>query len=166
VAPTSVDGAQTEEGTAGAGGSTNQGESPESGNNSTAEQSSQQHQQANSFQSLVNIDVNSLLLPTFSMGLSLCWYFRINFKNLFSPLSTLILVIFTFLFALFVVNNLQSTSALIANHVMMRDQFFQRRRQRRRLLQQQQQRAAAPPSPPSTPQDPASQSASTTVGVN
>ena len=88
----------------------------------------------NGLYTVINIDLNSLLLPFFALILSLCWYFRVNFKHFFSPLSTLILVIFTFLYGLFLMNNIHSTSIVLAQNLLFgSNHFFQRR------LQQQQQ---------------------------
>lgn len=79
------------------------------------------------YTTIISIDLSNLLLPLFAIVLGTCWYFRINFKHLFSPLSTLILVIFSFLYAVFLFNNIHSTSALAANHFLLHGRIFQRR---------------------------------------
>jgi len=59
---------------------------------------------------IVRIDLSYFLLPLFALLIIGLWYFRLNFKHLFSPLSTLILFIFTFVYSIFLVNNLNSPS--------------------------------------------------------
>ena len=76
---------------------------------------------------IINIDLNNLLLPFFAGLLGVSWYFRVNFKHFFSPLSTLILVIFTFIYALFLFNNIHSTSSIAANNFMMHSRILRRR---------------------------------------
>jgi hypothetical protein len=85
----------------------------------------------------INLHLNHLLLPFFAILLGTCWYFRINFKHFFSPLSTLILVIFTFLYALFLFNNIHSTSSYAVNSFLLQN----------RLLHQQHRGREATPSP-------------------
>ncbi|CAF0760801.1 unnamed protein product [Brachionus calyciflorus] len=67
------------------------------------------------FPGVINNDLNHVLLPLLAIFLGTCWYLRIHFKHLFSPLSTLILIIFTFLYGLFLFNNLQSASPPASN---------------------------------------------------
>lgn len=115
---------------------------------SSGQQQQQQSQQANAtpssaqqpsssghFRAIISIDLNSLLLPLFAVVLSTFWYFRIHFKHFFSPLSTLILVIFTFLYALFLTNNIHATSTLIANNFWLRSQLFLRSQQQTGRIQ-------------------------------
>lgn len=71
------------------------------------------------FTAVISIDLNHLLLPLLAVVLGTCWYFRLNFKHLFSPLSTLILIIFTFLYAIFLFNNLQSSSSVTVNNILV-----------------------------------------------
>ena len=67
-----------------------------------------------------NIELNHFLLPILAIILGTCWYIRLNFKNLFSPLSSLFLIIFTFLYGIFLINNLQSSSNTPASTVTVR----------------------------------------------
>ncbi len=89
---------------------------------------------------VISIDLNNLLLPLFAVLLGIIWYFRVNFKHFFSPLSTLILVIFTFIYALFLFNNIHSTSSIAANNFMMHSRILRRRQTTRQ------------PTPPHQPQ--------------
>lgn len=75
----------------------------------------------------LSIHLNHLLLPFFAFLLGTCWYFRINFKHFFSPLSTLILIIFTFLYALFLFNNIHSTSSYAVNNFLLHNRLLHRR---------------------------------------
>jgi hypothetical protein len=75
----------------------------------------------------IGLHLNHFLLPIFAAVLASCWYFRVNFKHFFSPLSTLILVIFTFLYALFLFNNIHSTSAYAVNNFFMHNRLVHRR---------------------------------------
>ena len=77
---------------------------------------------------LTSIDVNSLLLPLLAIVLAACWYFRINFKHFFSPLSTLVLIVLTFIYALFLFNNIHATSTLVANNFVITSRILQSRR--------------------------------------
>ena len=69
---------------------------------------------------IINIDLSNLLLPLLACLLTSFWYFRINFKHFFSPLSTLILIIFTFIYGLFLINNISATSNLLFNNQLWR----------------------------------------------
>lgn len=69
---------------------------------------------------LFNIELNHFLLPMLAIVLGTCWYIRLNFRHLFSPLSSLFLIIFTFLYALFLINNLQSPSIVTPNNITVR----------------------------------------------
>jgi hypothetical protein len=81
----------------------------------------------NTTTTIISIDLNNLLLPLFAVLLGVSWYFRVNFKHFFSPLSTLILVIFTFIYALFLFNNIHSTSSIAANNFMTHSRILRRR---------------------------------------
>jgi len=59
---------------------------------------------------IVRIDLSYFLLPLFALLIVGLWYFRLNFKHLFSPLSTLILFVFTFVYSILLINNLGSPS--------------------------------------------------------
>ena len=95
---------------------------------------------------IISIDLNNLLLPFFAALLGVSWYFRVNFKHFFSPLSTLILVIFTFIYALFLFNNIHSTSSIAANNFMMHSRIM-----RRRQIRVQQQQPIVQPTTPEPP---------------
>jgi hypothetical protein len=95
---------------------------------------------------VISIDLNNLLLPLFAVLLGIIWYFRVNFKHFFSPLSTLILVIFTFIYALFLFNNIHSTSSIAANNFMMQSRILRRRQTTRQ--------PTPPPPPQPAPADP------------
>ncbi|RNA22492.1 transmembrane and ubiquitin-like domain-containing 1 [Brachionus plicatilis] len=69
---------------------------------------------------LFNIELNHFLLPMLAIVLGTCWYIRLNFKHLFSPLSSLFLIIFTFLYAIFLINNLQSSSNVPVSTITVR----------------------------------------------
>ena len=96
---------------------------------------------------IINVELTSFLLPLLAVVLSCGWYIRVNFKNFFSPLSTLILIIFTFIYALFLLNNIHTNSLIAVNNIMYRTRVLQRRQQQ----QQQQQQIPSSPSPIQTP---------------
>lgn len=50
---------------------------------------------------LLNIEFGSVLLPIFTILLASIWYFRMNFKQFFSPLSNLFLFFITFIYTIF-----------------------------------------------------------------
>lgn len=65
---------------------------------------------------LMSIDLNNLLLPLVAIILAISWYFRVHFRHFFSPLSTLILFIFTLIYSLFLFNCIYTAlSARILN---------------------------------------------------
>jgi hypothetical protein len=65
---------------------------------------------------LMSIDLNNLLLPLVAIVLAFSWYFRVHFRHFFSPLSTLILFIFTIIYSLFLFNCIYTAlSARILN---------------------------------------------------
>ena len=80
--------------------------------------------------------LNSLLLPLLAVVLSTCWYFRINFKQLFSPLLSLFLITITFIYALLLTNSILSSSEFITNHMISHRSTFNLRRNRNRNLRQ------------------------------
>jgi len=98
----------------------------------------QQRQQLEPVIDMISLLLNHCILPLLAGLLTGCWYFRINFKHLFTPLTTLILVIFTFLYALFLFIYIHSTSAYVfnsffminRNHPHMATSLVQRRRNR------------------------------------
>jgi hypothetical protein len=51
--------------------------------------------------SLISIEFGTLLLPLFTVLLASTWYFRMNFKQFFSPLSNLFLIFITAVYTLF-----------------------------------------------------------------
>lgn len=63
-----------------------------------------------SMSTIIRIDLSYFLLPLFALLIAGLWYFRINFKHFFSPLSTLILFVFTFVYSIFLINNINSAS--------------------------------------------------------
>lgn len=91
--------------------------------------------QLGTISTIINIDLNNLLLPFFAIILGVCWYFRVNFKHFFSPLSTLILVIFTFIYALFLFNNIHSTSTMAANNLILHSRLLRRRQNQNQAAQ-------------------------------
>lgn len=78
----------------------------------------------------VRFSLNSLLLPLLAVVLSTCWYFRINFKQLFSPLLSLFLITITFIYALLLTNSILSSSEFITNHLISHRSTFNLRRNR------------------------------------
>lgn len=79
----------------------------------------QQPQQIEPVIDMIGLLLNHCILPLLAGLLAGCWYFRINFKHLFSPLTTLVLVIFTFLYALFLFIYIHSHSVYAFNSFFM-----------------------------------------------
>lgn len=88
---------------------------------------SEQAEEINSVQTILNLDISNFLLPSFAMLISSLWYFRINFKHFFSPLSTLILLIFTFVYGIFLINNIHSTTTMAAANLVFHNRIWRRR---------------------------------------
>lgn len=83
---------------------------------------------ANGITAVISIDLRYLLLPLFAVVISSLWYFRINFKHFFSPLSTLILFVFTFVYGIFLVNNINSSSILAAATFIFNNRIWRNNR--------------------------------------
>lgn len=77
---------------------------------------------------IINIELSHLLLPLFAILISSLWYFRINFKHFFSPLSTLILVVFTFVYGVFLINNVHATTAIAAANFFFHNRIWRSNR--------------------------------------
>lgn len=45
-----------------------------------------------------DLDLGHLMVPLFGFMLATAWYFRIQFRQIFNPLSTFALIVITFLF--------------------------------------------------------------------
>lgn len=84
---------------------------------------------------IISIELSNFLLPLFAMLISCLWYFRINFKHFFSPLSTLILFIFTFVYAIFIINNIHSTTTIAAANFIFRNRIWRSREIQNQNLQ-------------------------------
>lgn len=76
---------------------------------------------------IISIELSNFLLPLFAMLISCLWYFRINFKHFFSPLSTLILFVFTFVYAIFIINNIHSTTTMAAANFIFHNRIWRNR---------------------------------------
>jgi hypothetical protein len=68
------------------------------GASSNDQNSSNNNSQENRF---INFEVATILLPVSTILLATIWYFRINFKQFFSPLSNLFLFFLTFVYTIF-----------------------------------------------------------------
>ncbi len=87
---------------------------------------SNQQQQANI--TIINVELSHLLLPLFAILISSLWYFRVHFKHFFSPLSTLILVVFTFVYSVFLVNNVHATTTMAAANFFFHSRIWRSNR--------------------------------------
>lgn len=100
------------------------------GNNGTSESSASStntdQQQTNI--TIINVELSHLLLPLFAILISSLWYFRLNFKHFFSPLSTLILVVFTFVYGVFLINNVHATTAIAAANFFFHNRIWRNNR--------------------------------------
>ncbi len=59
------------------------------------------NQENNNTTQVLNIEFGSVLLPIFTILLASIWYFRMNFKQFFNPLSNLFLFFMTFVYTVF-----------------------------------------------------------------
>ena len=50
---------------------------------------------------IISIEFSSVLLPIFTILLASIWYFRMNFKQFFTPLTNLFLLFMTFIYTIF-----------------------------------------------------------------
>jgi hypothetical protein len=99
-------------------------------------------------ENIVNIDTSHLIVPLSTVMLTICWYFRVNFKHFFSPLSTLFLLISTFAYFLFLINNINTVSFLSSQSRLIRRRYNPMPRLRR----MQQQISIVRPTPTTTNQ--------------
>lgn len=93
---------------------------------SSASSNTDQPQQRNV--PIINMALSHLLLPLFAILISSLWYFRINFKHFFSPLSTLILVVFTFVYGVFLINNVHATTTIAAANFFFHSRIWRNNR--------------------------------------
>lgn len=66
--------------------------------------------------SLTNIEYGTILLPLLTILLASAWFFRINFKQFFSPLYNLFLVFITFVYAAFLIVHLYRIFHYVNRH--------------------------------------------------
>jgi hypothetical protein len=75
---------------------------------------------------IINVDLTNIFLPFFAVLLGSFWYIRVHFKHFFTPFSTLVLILISFIYALFLFNNIYTSSFLEANS-QLTSRFFPRR---------------------------------------
>jgi len=66
--------------------------------------------------SLSNIEYGTILLPLLTILLASAWFFRINFKQFFSPLYNLFLVFITFVYGVFLIVHLYRIFNYVNRH--------------------------------------------------
>jgi len=76
---------------------------------------------------IINVDLTNIFLPFFAVLLGSFWYIRVHFKHFFTPFSTLVLVLISFIYALFLFNNIYASSFVDANN-QLTSRLFQRHR--------------------------------------
>lgn len=76
---------------------------------------------------IISIEITNLLLPFGAMLLSSLWYFRVNFKHLFTPFTSLVLLIFTFVYGIILINNIHATTNLRSSNHIFNNRFMRNR---------------------------------------
>lgn len=88
---------------------------------------------------IINVDLANIFLPFFAVLLGSFWYIRVHFKHFFTPFSTLVLFLISFIYALFLFNNIYTSSFVEANaNQLIMNRLFSRRSQQQQQQQHQQ----------------------------
>jgi hypothetical protein len=78
---------------------------------------------------IINVDLTNIFLPFFAVLLGSFWYIRVHFKHFFTPFSTLVLILISFIYALFLFNNIYTSSLIETNSQFITNRIFNRRQQ-------------------------------------
>lgn len=85
------------------------------------------HHQMINTATIINVDLTNIFLPFFAVLLGSFWYIRVHFKHFFTPFSTLVLILISFIYALFLFNNIYTSSFVDGNHQLIANRIFNRR---------------------------------------